>query len=66
MVVPTRLGTTHMVGRVFDINPLVGKWETVTGDGGFGVREVDLGMVGGEREQVVQRIIMKYRSFGCV
>ncbi len=56
----------HTVGRVFDIHPSVGKWETVTGDGGFGVREGDLGMVGGEREQVVRRIVMKYRSFGCV
>jgi len=51
MVVPTQLGTTHTVGRVFDIHPSVGKWETVTGDGGFGVREVDFGH-GGWRKGV--------------
>jgi hypothetical protein len=41
----------------------VGKWETLTGESSFGVCGVaDLGMVGsGERDRVVQRIVME----GC-
>ncbi len=59
MIVPTRPGTPHVVGRVVDIHPLVGNWETLMGEGGFGVRGLDLGMVGGERDRVVRLIIMK-------
>ena len=54
MMVPIRPETTHTVGRVCDIHPSVGKWETLTGEGGFGACEelVDLGMVGaGERDE---------------
>ncbi len=28
--------TTHLVGRVVDIHPLMGKMETLVGEGGFG------------------------------
>ena len=48
MIVPIRPGTTHVVGRVCDNQPSVGKWETLTGEGGLGVRGMDLVMVGGE------------------
>jgi hypothetical protein len=48
---------------VCDIHPSAGKWETLTGEGGFGVRGVaNLGIVGsGERDRVVRRIVME----GC-
>ena len=45
---PIRPGTTHIVGHVWDNQPSVGKWETLTGEGGLGVRGMDLVMVGGE------------------
>ena len=62
---PLRPETIHAVGRVFDNQPSVGKWETVTGEGGLGVRIVDLGMVGGDREREVRRIVMEeYGSMG--
>ena len=60
MTSPIRPETIHAVGRVFDNQPLVGKWETLTGEGGLGVREVDLGMVGGDRDREVRRIVMEY------
>jgi hypothetical protein len=46
---------------VCDIHPSAGKWETLTGEGGFGVHGVvDLGMIGsGERDRVVCRIVME-------
>ena len=47
-MVPIRPGTAHIVGRVCDIQPSVGKWETLTGEGGLEVRGMVLGMVGGE------------------
>ena len=62
MMVPIRPETTHTVGRVCDIHPSVGKWETLTGEGGFGVCEevVGLGIVGaGERDRAVRRIVMR-------
>ena len=40
----------------------MGTWETLTGEGGFGVCEelVDLGMLGaGERDRAVRRIVMR-------
>ncbi len=60
MIVPIQPGTMHVVGRVCDIHLLVGKWETLTGEGGFGVRGVVyLGMIGAEeRDQAVRRIVM--------
>ena len=48
MMVPIHPGTVHIVGRVCNIQPSVGKWETLTGEGGLGVRGMVLGMVGGE------------------
>ena len=38
----------------------MGKWETLTGEGGFGMYGVvDFGMIGaGERDQIVRRIVM--------
>ena len=50
-MVPIRPGTAHIVGRVCDNQPSVGKWETLTGEEGLGVREMDLVMMGGERER---------------
>ena len=47
---------------MFNIYPLVGKWEALTGEGGFGVCGVDLGIVGGERDWVVQLIVVEYLS----
>jgi hypothetical protein len=60
MIVPIQPGTMHVVGRVCNIHPLVGKWEMLTGEGGFGVHGVVyLGMIGaGERDRAVRRIIM--------
>ena len=63
MVVPIWPETMHFVGRVCDIHPLVGKWETLRGEGGLGVRAgvVDLAMIGaGERDRAVQRIVMEF------
>ena len=61
MVVPIRPGTMHAVGHVVDTQPLRGKWETLTGEGGFVVwRGVDLGMMGGERDRVVRRWIVMW------
>ena len=48
----------HVEGRVVDIHPLVGNWETLMGEGGL-VRGLDLGIVGGERGWVVWLIVMK-------
>ena len=48
MVSPIWPGTTHVVGRVSDSQPLVGKWETFTREGGLGVQGVGLDMVGGD------------------
>ena len=59
MVSPIRPETTHVVGRVSDNQPLVGKWETLTGEGGLGVRGVDLDMMGGDRDWVVRLIVME-------
>ena len=66
MIVPIRPGTTHIVGLVCDIHPLVGKWETLTGEGGFGVRGVgSLDMIGaGERDRAVRRIVMEVCGWG--
>ena len=50
----------HSVGRVFDNQPVVGKLETVTGEGGFGGRGVDLGMVGGDRDRGTRPIVLRY------
>jgi hypothetical protein len=36
--------TTHLIGWVVDIHPLVGKVDTLVGEGGFGDVK-DLGMV---------------------
>jgi hypothetical protein len=35
MMVPIRLDTPHVVGRLFDIHPSVGKWKTLVGEGVF-------------------------------
>ena len=61
MVVPIWPGMKHAVGRVVDTQPSIGKWETLTGEGGFIVwHGVDLGIMGGERDGVVrQRILMR-------
>jgi hypothetical protein len=67
MIVPIRPGTTHTVGRVCDIHPSVGKWETLTREGGFGARGglVVFCMIGaGERERVVRRIVMSFVFVG--
>ena len=49
------------MGLVCDIHPSVGKWETLTGEGGFGLRGVGcLDMIGaGERNRAVRRIVME-------
>ena len=60
MMSPLRPETMHSVGRVFDNQPVVGKLETVTGEGGFGLCEVDLGMVVGDRDRGVRRFVMRY------
>ena len=57
MVSPIRPGTTHVVGCVSDSRPLLGKWETLTGEGGLGVQGVDVDMVGGDRDQGVRLIV---------
>jgi hypothetical protein len=57
-MVPIQPETTHVVGRVFDIHPSVGKWETLVGEGGFFLGDGgDLDMVGGE-EGWVWKIVM--------
>ena len=46
---------------VCDNQPFVGKWETLTGEGGFGACGglVVFAMIGaGERDRVVRRIVM--------
>ena len=58
MVTPIWPGTTHVVGCVSDSQQSVGKWETLTGEGGLGIRRVDLNMVGGDRDRVVRLIVM--------
>ena len=47
-MVPIWPGTAHVVGCVCDNQPSVGKWETLTGEEGFGVQGMDLVMMGGE------------------
>ena len=64
MTRPLRPETIHAVGRVFDNQPSVGKWETVIGEGGFGERELDFDMVGGDTERRVRRIVMEYVGRG--
>jgi hypothetical protein len=59
MVSPIWPGTTHVVGCVSDNQPLVGKWETLTVEGGLGVQGVDLDMMGGDRDRVVRLIVME-------
>ncbi len=39
------LGTMHLVGRLVDSQPSVGKLATLVGDGGFGTGVVGLDMV---------------------
>jgi hypothetical protein len=49
MMVPIQPETLHVVERVFDIHPSVGKWETLVGEGDFILGNGgDLDMVGGE------------------
>ena len=64
MMVPIRPGTAHVVGRVCDNQPSIGKWETLTGEGGLGVRELDFGMVGGDTDREVRRIVIEYFGRG--
>jgi hypothetical protein len=49
--------TTHLVGRVVDIHPLMGKLETLVGEGGFGGMG-DLGMVVGINGDHCCKIVM--------
>ena len=66
MIVPIRPGTMHIVGFVCGIHPSVGKWETLTGEGGFGVHGIGcLDMIGaGERDRAVRQIIMEVCGWG--
>ena len=63
MVVPIQPGMMHAVRCVCDIHPSVGKWKTLTGEGGFGMRAgvVDLAMTGArERDRAVRRFVMEF------
>jgi hypothetical protein len=46
MMSSMRLGTMHLVGRVVDSQPSVGKLAMLVGEGGFGTEVVGLDMVG--------------------
>ncbi len=48
MMVPIQLDTPHVVERMFDIHPSVGKWEMVGEGGSLLGDEGDSDMVGGE------------------
>ncbi len=57
-----RLETTHLVGRVVDIHPLMGKMETLVGEGGFG-SVGDLGMVVGiDGDRLSQDLSCEWRG----